>query len=824
MDRERPFPPGAEIAPLSACGSVPACAAVLARVSAPASARVSASAFAPACALLFAIVTALCLLSPLPALAVSVGLRVIDPGGRDVPARVHLKDGSGAFIPGLPDNELLSHQNWPWMGGYFYAPGDTVWVDMAPGTARIEVGRGCEWVPARLQPVITGDTVITVTIRPAFDPQTEGWFCGDSHTHGSHNPVDYPISPETARRVAQAEDLNMLWLLDDADHFVGAPDPVSTGETILYYSFEYRHQACGHVEMLGSKSAMNWGCCVPPASVVPLLSQIWEAWAPAWDEAMCLGHPETGADFLYDSGWPGWGLGREFPVLATAGKVDGYGIASYSNNPEVALASWYDALSCGYAVAPTAGTDAVLCSYWGRPPGGYRVYVKEAGGPHSAARWVEGLKAGRVFVTNYPLIPLFTVNGVEAGGVVDILSGGPHVEVQWRIDSVLPVTTLEILFNGLVAATVPLGGVPGQQTWSGSYALPVSESGWIALRVKGITDRQLAVNSDLFAHTGIVRLRVDGNRPVQPAAAGRFYDQADSLEMFVELRGGWQNQQQRLMVLNRIQAARDSLARHFAQPPAAFDLLSPADGESIYAADGPRLVWSAAIDPDPGDHVRYEVQLADDPDFTSALPPLVLDSTSVPVAQLGLTSDAFHWWKVRAFDRGGNNVPSSPTARSFYLGSATAGVEIAGPDGGEPATPGTDGGGRGAGERCRLVLHPNPSHGWTWIEVRGGLAENDAGAPVGRLELYDAAGRRLRTLQTARSQTLWDGRDDRGHVVPSGTYWVRLTTVDGFGEAVRGGDRGAPCGMHRGAGRGAEAGSGEAPDGAVVSARLQVVH
>ena len=750
--------------------------------------------------------------SSLPASAVSVGLRVIEPGGRDVPARIHLKDGSGACIPGVPDSVLLSHQNWPWMDGYFYVPGDTIWVDMAPGTARIEVGRGCEWVPTRLQAVITGDTLITVTIRPAFDPQAESWYCGDAHTHGGHDPVDYPISPETARRVAQAEDLNMLWLLDDMDHFIGAPDPVSTGETILYYSFEFRHQACGHVEMLGGKSAMNWGCCAPPASVVPLLSQIWEAWAPAWDEAMCLAHPETGADFFHDTGWPGWGLGREFPLLATAGKVDGYGIASYSNNPEVALESWYDALSAGYSIPPTAGTDAALCSYWGRPPGGYRVYVKETGGPHSAARWVEGLKAGRVFVTNYPLIPLFAVNGVEAGGVVDILSGGPNVEVQYRIDSVLPVTTLEILHNGLVAATVSLGGVPGQQTWSGSHSLPVSASGWIALRVKGITDRQHAVSHELFAHTGIVRLRVDGSRPVQPLAAGHLYDKADSLEMFVEMRGGWQNQQQRLMVLSRIQAARDSLARHFAQPPAPVDLLSPVDGESVYVADGPRLIWSAAVDPDPGDHVRYEVQLADDPDFTSALPPLVLDSTSVAVALLGLTTDARHWWKVRAFDRGGNNVPSSPTARSFYYGSATAGVEIAGPDGGEPAGPGTGGDASGAGERCRLVLHPNPSHGWTWIEVRGRQGEKDAGAPVGRLELYDTAGRRLRTLSAAHSQTLWDGRDELGRAVPSGTYWVRLTAAVG------------PGGADRGVVRGAEAGTGEAQHGAVVSARLRVVH
>lgn len=52
-----------------------------------------------------------------------------------------------------------------------------------------------------------------------------------------------------------------------------------------------------------------------------------------------------------------------------------------------------------------------------------------------------------------------------------------------------------------------------------------------------------------------------------------------------------------------------------------------------------------------------------------------------------------------------------------------------------------------------------------------------------RLELYDASGRRLRTLADShfiagRSQLSWDGRDEQSRSVDPGMYWARLT-VDG---------------------------------------------
>ena len=50
-----------------------------------------------------------------------------------------------------------------------------------------------------------------------------------------------------------------------------------------------------------------------------------------------------------------------------------------------------------------------------------------------------------------------------------------------------------------------------------------------------------------------------------------------------------------------------------------------------------------------------------------------------------------------------------------------------------------------------------------------------------RLAVYDPQGRVVRGLRTVPSATgwhevVWDGLDDAGRRVPSGTYWVRLWT------------------------------------------------
>ena len=76
------------------------------------------------------------------------------------------------------------------------------------------------------------------------------------------------------------------------------------------------------------------------------------------------------------------------------------------------------------------------------------------------------------------------------------------------------------------------------------------------------------------------------------------------------------------------------------------------------------------------------------------------------------------------------------------------------------------------------TIYPNPFNPRTTIEF--GLAE------VGQVELaiFDMRGRLVQVVDSGsrsvgRHQATWDGRDDEGRAVPTGTYICRLSTPQG---------------------------------------------
>jgi len=98
------------------------------------------------------------------------------------------------------------------------------------------------------------------------------------------------------------------------------------------------------------------------------------------------------------------------------------------------------------------------------------------------------------------------------------------------------------------------------------------------------------------------------------------------------------------------------------------------------------------------------------------------------------------------------------------------GGTLAVPETGQVAEPGP----------LHVGITPNPFSTGTTV-----LFELDEASDV-RVELFDAAGRLVRDLQTgmlnAGSQTLtWDGRSAAGHQVPSGVYWVRVAAGQRLG-------------------------------------------
>ncbi len=200
------------------------------------------------------------------------------------------------------------------------------------------------------------------------------------------------------------------------------------------------------------------------------------------------------------------------------------------------------------------------------------------------------------------------------------------------------------------------------------------------------------------------------------------------------------------------------------QVPLPFDLVAPEPGAVI---DGPRVdfAWEAAEDLQTPQQIDYRVEIARDEAFDEVaavfeVGPAVVRSAWVPVSgQL--------WWRVVATDPQGHVRTSA--ARALEVPTAT-----------------------GAPTRTRVAWArwegpwPNP----TSDRSAARLVLNRP-ARVRAVEVFDVAGRRIRTLRRqvellpGEWRVEWDGRDSRGRSAASGVYFLRALVEDSDGRAAR---------------------------------------
>jgi hypothetical protein len=162
---------------------------------------------------------------------------------------------------------------------------------------------------------------------------------------------------------------------------------------------------------------------------------------------------------------------------------------------------------------------------------------------------------------------------------------------------------------------------------------------------------------------------------------------------------------------------------------------------------GVRLTWEPVVG---ADIASYAVYRASDAGFDPLESMLIALVPSPSTAFLDAAPLAGSWYIVSAVDLRGHAGGFSPAA------SATSPTDA-------------------AGGPVGLALHPvrpNPARRDAWIEFEVPQARGAI------LEVFDARGARVRRFEAARSagrgRIHWDGRDDTGHLVAAGTYWLRL--------------------------------------------------
>ena len=423
--------------------------------------------------------------------------------GKEMPARLHLVDSVGE-----PVLENLS--GLPFFRNHISSPGQAIF-EVESGTYELTVERGPEWVPVSQSISISskGDTTtVSVGLERLVNMVSEGWWSGETHIH---RPIDQ------VELLMRSEDLHFGQVLSwwnqrnpwethplpspllrriDSDrfaHLMGGEDE-RDGGALLFFNLNQpidilagrKHYPSSLVYAKQAKAAGAW---------IDIEKPFW------WDVPMWIAHGIGDSigianNHLYRHGMlenEAWGRPRD-RVRFPAPQGNGWWTQ----------AIYHHLLNCGIRIPPSAGSASGVLP---NPVGYNRAYVHIEGEP-SMEKWFEGLKAGRVFVSNGPLLRV-RANGQLPGHVFKSNQEFMFIELRGRLDSNDPIERVEVVHNGEVLS-YPFPG------W-----IPIHESGWFLVRA--ITTK---TNTLRFASTAPFYVEL-GNGKLAP-------QQNDSAQFFVQ--------------------------------------------------------------------------------------------------------------------------------------------------------------------------------------------------------------------------------------------------------------------------------------------------
>jgi hypothetical protein len=400
-------------------------------------------------------------------------------------------------------------------------------VDVPPGEYVVTVERGKEYHAAqRIVRVTDAGGEIVVDLDRWIDMAARGWYSGDTHVH---RPVD------DLANLLLAEDLNVAlpvtaWVTRaHAPPAATAPRPapihVDARHVIYPVNTEYEVSAVrGRRHTLGAVLVLNHreslGAGVPPVGPVAaaarrqgglldLEKHTWP-WSLMLVPRMRIDLFELANNHCWRTGFgmPAWGLDTVPASLRF--ETDGRGFTE-RGWIEYGLQTYYTLLDCGFRLRPTAGTASGVHPV---PLGFSRVYVHLPGG-FDYGRWIEGLDAGRSFVTTGPML-FVEFNGRPPGTVFPGFDGTQDLLVTGTVEGARPIDRIEVVVNGEVrridATSEAAGG--GHRSVIRTTVPATGRSFWAAVRAFEAADEGRV----RFAHSAPVHCEVDG-RPVVPRRA-----------------------------------------------------------------------------------------------------------------------------------------------------------------------------------------------------------------------------------------------------------------------------------------------------------------
>jgi hypothetical protein len=466
------------------------------------------------------------------ALALSQDTGVVDlaivEDGKPAACRIHLKDAAGkpVKIPGRI----------AWNDHHVVDGRDVLELPEGAYTLTVERGPEHESVTHTLRFKARADMSSKVELKRLVDLKAEGWWSGELHVHRPLKDVEL---------LMRAEDLHVAPVItwwNNKDLWEGKEIPASLLTKFdgnrFYFSMAGEDEREGGALMfygLPKPLAIRGATREYPSPVTFLLEAKKTAGV----------HVDVEKPFWWDM--PTW--------LAT-GKIDTMGMAvnhmcrsqMYESeawgkprpvdrlpaplgNGHWVQEIWYHALNSGLRIAPSAGSASGVLA---NPVGYNRAYV-HLDGDLSYDAWFAGLRAGRSFITNGPLLRV-KANGKLPGHV--FASDGPlTIELETKLDGRDPVEAIEVVRDGKVERA------PGR--------LEFKQSGWFLVRCLAKNDKTFR-----FASTAPFYVEIgESKRRISKSSAKFFVDWVD--ERMTRVPAKLKDEKQLAEVLEPHRKARD---------------------------------------------------------------------------------------------------------------------------------------------------------------------------------------------------------------------------------------------------------------------------
>jgi hypothetical protein len=427
-----------------------------------------------------------------------------------VPCRIHLKDAANKPIeaPGLP-----------FWRDHFVCTG-AVSLNLSPGRYNYEIERGPEYSPIENHFTVEANKTLALTnyMRQIVDLSKEGWWSGELHVHRPLADIEL---------LMRAEDLHVAPVITWWNQSNFWRDRSPTNLIVQFDTNRFYNVMGGEEERAGG--ALLYLNLERP---IDIASAKYEFPSPMTFLAKAREHSNVWVDiekpFWYDA-----------PIWMASGMVDSIGIANnhmYRSGvyPDEAwgrprdvhrLAGahgngfwtqeiYYHMLNTGIRLPPSAGSASGVLP---NPVGYNRAYV-HVDGTLTYQKWFDGLRAGRVFVSNGPLLRV-RANGELPGHVFKFQKGETlKIKVDALLDANDGLGPLQVIQNGKIVKSIC--GCDWNNSSGALGEISFDESGW--LLVVAMTE---VPETFRFASTGPFYVeRADAPTRISKSSAQFFLD------------------------------------------------------------------------------------------------------------------------------------------------------------------------------------------------------------------------------------------------------------------------------------------------------------